>query len=61
MPEALRNMAHHTADGRPLCYAFNIPHQGCTNAQPGGRCPRGFHLCCVPGCEQAHTMSNHQY
>ena len=44
--------------GDPVCYNFNLGK--CTRAVPGQRCPVGWHVCCKPGCQQAHTMANHR-
>ena len=38
-------------DGNPICFAFNIG--GCAAAPPGGRCPRGRHICILVKCGQA--------
>ena len=60
MPKALIGMARDTTDGRAICFAFNIPGQGCSGASPGQRCPKGWHFCCVPGCSGPHCMQDHK-
>ena len=41
----------------PICFSYNLPG-GCPNAQPGGRCGRGLHVCAK--CYQSHSAtSNH--
>lgn len=43
-----------TQRGHPLCFAYNSP-DGCTGAQPGGKCSRGLHLCARPNCWAKHS------
>ncbi len=38
-------------EGNPICFAYNM--QGCSAAPPGGRCPRGRHICILSKCNQA--------
>ena len=54
MPRELIGCDAKLSDGRFLCFNYNLP-AGCTGAKPGERCGRGFHLCCHPGCEGAHS------
>jgi hypothetical protein len=54
MPAELRGMWH-SYQGQPLCFGFNTA-AGCTAAQPGARCRRGFHKCCRPHCGGDHPM-----
>ena len=39
VPARLRGFNPRTADGRPICFGFNL--DGCDQAQPGGQCPKG--------------------
>jgi hypothetical protein len=58
MPAGLLNKAYRSPAGENLCFAFNLPG-GCSGAGPGGKCPRGVHLCAEPGCGQAHSLQEH--
>ncbi len=57
MPKALIGKARETSDGTPICFNFNMG--GCRDAEPGGRCPRGLHVCAEPGCYQSHPLYRH--
>jgi hypothetical protein len=58
MPLELIGMSPTTADGSPICFNFNL--DGCSKATPGNRCPRGFHVCCRPGCgKKEHGSKGH--
>lgn len=46
-----------TADGLPICYAFNT--NGCKEASPGDRCSKGFHVCWKIGCGLSHSSHQH--
>ena len=37
--------------GNPICFAYNLG--GCSAAPPGGKCPRGRHICVLTNCKQA--------
>ena len=39
------------AEGVAICYAYNLG--GCTAAPPGGKCPRGRHICILSRCSGA--------
>ena len=63
MPRELIGKARIDASGRRMCYGFNMT-SGCTNAQPGQSCNRGFHGCMEPlpdgtACGKPHCMANH--
>jgi hypothetical protein len=58
MPQALIGKLAVLPDGRRLCFNFNMA-QGCPNAPPGGACDKGHHICCEPGCGQAHSLTRH--
>ena len=49
-PKELIGLNLRTKKGEPLCFAYNI--NGCTNAEPGQRCSKGFHIC-------ARCLENH--
>ena len=58
MPAELHGMNDKTADSQPICFNHNMG--GCNLAPPGGRCPRGMHVCCKPGCIATHGFrGNH--
>jgi hypothetical protein len=57
MPPGLEGKSASTSAGSPICFGFNLGN--CAAAQPGGKCPRGLHVCCEPGCEQAHPVKQH--
>ena len=61
LPIALRfpGVNPNDGDGNPICYAYNLPG-GCDKAPPGGRCPKGRHVCMLSSCRQAHAyVGNH--
>ena len=63
MPKELIGKARIDAGGRRMCYAFNMAC-GCTKAQPGQSCDRGYHGCMEPlpdgsACGKPHCMANH--
>ena len=41
-----------------ICFDWNL--DGCKNAGPGGKCPKGWHVCCHPSCNYAedHGLRN---
>ena len=53
LPEKLRvsGASGFDSDGAPICYSYNLG--ACTAAPPGGRCPRGRHVCILTRCSQA--------
>lgn len=55
LPMALKGCASATADGRRLCFAYNI--DGCDQCGAGEECSKGWHLCATKGCEGAHPRS----
>lgn len=61
MPKELIGKYHRTAQGEPLCFAFNT-QAGCPekDIQPGQRCSKGYHLCAEPRCQQNHSLVNHR-
>ena len=38
-------------EGNPICFSYNM--DGCSAAPPGGRCPKGRHVCILTRCNQA--------
>ena len=36
---------------------FNL--SGCSKAKPGDKCPKGYHTCMRPGCNEAHRQKQH--
>ena len=59
MPRELVGGVPRDEAGEPLCFDFNMGH-GCDKAPPGGKCSKGKHLCCVPGCFKAHAFVAHR-
>ena len=56
-----KNYAHTTKDNEPICYNFNLL-KGCTSAALGQRCPRGWHVCAKPQCQDKkhpHSATSH--
>ena len=58
LPDGLKGCNARDAQGNPLCFDFNLP-QGCEQAQPGNRCPRGWHKCAAKGCGKIHSYQAH--
>ena len=58
MPLQLRGKSSKDPHGRYICFSYNI--DGCSKAKDGEKCPKGFHVCCEPGCGKAHPISKHQ-
>ena len=63
LPAELIGKAAVAADGRNMCYGFNMA-AGCTQAQPGQKCSRGWHGCMEPladgtACGKPHCLANH--
>ena len=56
-PKELRDKQHTLSNGERICWNFNLGL--CQDAEPGGRCPRGHHVCAEPHCQQAHQMKHH--
>ena len=48
----MAGMATKTKDNESICFNYNLAH-GCTLAQPGQRCPRGWHVCAKLQCQKA--------
>ena len=55
MPSVLRapNTPAIDEEGVPICFKFNIDGS-CSAAPPGGRCPRGRHICVLKSCREPH-------
>ena len=53
MPPELVGQSLMTDQGEPICYSYNL--DGCNEAAPGQRCPRGWHMCTPPGCQDVHS------
>ena len=63
MPRELVGKSAVSAKGVRMCYGFNMAC-GCTKAQPGQSCDRGFHGCMEPlpdgaACGKPHPCANH--
>ena len=59
MPPGLIGMSPTNEEGEPHCFDFNL--KGCPRADPGGRCPKGWHRCMVPGCGKPHSQKEHKW
>ena len=59
IPGVLRYLGVAAADsqGSPICFSFNS--DGCDGAPPGGRCPKGRHICMLQSCGQNHGFLSH--
>ena len=53
MPRLLLGLHYKNTDGRPLCFAWNLPG-GCPKGKDGA-CDRGLHLCSK--CLGAHSYN----
>ena len=56
VPKALSPGVGKLANGEPICFGFNLGTCSASVA-PGGRCPRGHHVCTKIGCQRAHRAS----
>ena len=59
MPAELVGKAWKTTAGKPICFGYNMT-SGCGQAEAGGQCPKGLHVCAVPGCFGAHSAHQHR-
>ena len=60
MPAGLIGGIAVTADGRRVCFGYNLgtcPES--STVQPGQQCKKGFHICCKPSCGKDHTFKDH--
>ena len=48
-----------TGDQEAICFSYNT-RRGCSEAQPGGYCWKGKHVCCFKGCFRSHTFQAHK-
>ena len=55
MPPGLEGMLSRTADGKPICWGYNL---GTCSAQ-GDSCGKGMHVCCAPNCGAKHALPQH--
>ena len=58
MPTPLIGKSNLTPAGEPICFSYNLAI-GCTQASPGAKCPRGWHVCAEPGCHASHSITHH--
>ena len=56
MPAELVGGVAFTDNNEAICFSYNCA-AGCTRAADSGVCQRGEHVCCAPGCGQAHSWS----
>ena len=54
VPKPLQAKMTKTTEGQNICCAFNMG--GRTAAEPGGRRPRGLHVCAEPGWGKRHGL-----
>ena len=59
VPKDLVGKALETADGRRICWPYNMA-SGCADAPPGGQCQRGAHVCAEVGCGKPHSLLAHK-
>ena len=46
-------------NGKRICFPYHL--EGCPDYSvcgDGKQCRRGWHICCVPGCDGAHLLDN---
>lgn len=51
MPLRLRSGVPTNAEGRPICFGYNLG-----TCKSAGDCPKGLHICCFPKCFQKHPF-----
>ena len=51
MPSGLRGGVPANADGKPICFAYNLG-----TCKSDGDCAKGLHICCHPKCFQKHPF-----
>ena len=56
LPWQLKGCASATGDGARICFAYNI--DGCNDAEAGGKCKKGMHVCAKKGCHDKHPYSS---
>ena len=58
MPAALRGGVPCDDSGEAMCFGFGLGQ--CKEAPVGGRCAKGRHVCCFPGCFGKHPFTEHK-
>ena len=59
--ELLANGVGWTDNEEPICFGYNTS-KGCDQAEPGMRCPRGWHVCAFKGCFAGdHSYPEHKH
>ena len=58
MPAGLRGGVPADDNGEAICFGFGLGQ--CKEAPVGGRCPKGRHVCCFPGCFGKHPFIEHK-
>ena len=56
-PQGLHHCASHTDQGEPICFGYNLGTCSASAVPAGGKCPKGLHVCAIPGC---FTANHHQ-
>ena len=59
MPRGLEGMAATTRKGIRICYAYNLPGGCKLETGMDHMCDKGKHVCCMPGCEERHSVLQH--
>ena len=64
MPAELKDHAHRTSQGQPICFAFQLGNCPLKNKKPGQRCARGWHVCAFKmpngqACGLPHSLKDH--
>ena len=57
MPFKLRGGVAVTPQGEPICFGANLGE--CQDAPLGGKCAKGWHVCCRPNCFGKHAFIDH--
>ena len=59
--EIVQNGVGWTDTNDPICFGYNTT-KGCDQAEPGMKCPRGWHVCAWKGCFAGdHTYAEHKH
>ena len=56
LPYQLKVCASATPDGSRICFAYNI--DGCNDAEAGGKCKKGMHVCAKKGCHDKRPYAS---
>ncbi len=64
LPPGLLGKEPKTKDGRNICFGYNLHTCETRGVPPGGRCPKGYHVCMEPvdgaACGLNHPVDQHR-